>query len=565
MRVLTRVFFFLLQISVTITFIAAPFSKNDQVTQGLHTNQSIVEVTDCEKAASWQEDFYEKRAVRVNQRTFAVIEHLDNLRDNALKENAHLPMQYKLGLWYIFEDFNQCISTVKIGAPRILGNGAKYICNPHKIQKPCLIYSFGVNEDISFELDFLDYVVATCEIHTFDPAPSVYENTVLLERMKEAGIYFHPHGIGLGLTLHEIIKKTHSEADAITPVIDILKIDIDGGEYEFLQWFKSQCHNLTINQILIEFHVPSTMTPMSLYLTTQILHTCGYKLFKKDPNRVCDSNRHVCFDTSWVHESFVQAVDKGLSKHAFVFNKHVITLERFKDRHQLFISHNKGINNVVFRFGIDIRKWRQNVTLQNIVNNKVKHPALYWKTAVILNSISHLSILEECVLHQTPYTILEDDAILVTNFDEKASKLMHDIVENWDIILWGYNWDAPLHVKLFDDSDVILQVNLQSEINQFTIDSFKKSGRNSKLHRLVMGWGIHCYTVSPSGAAKIIKAIPKITDWKIIIEKIGIRWWAESLDGIFNHLYQGLNAFAALPPLSYAENNHSTSKLKAEF
>ena len=46
-------------------------------------------------------------------------------------------------------------------------DGDKFVCMDHiEMDKPCLIYSFGIKNDWSFE-DFMDS--AGCEIHAHDP------------------------------------------------------------------------------------------------------------------------------------------------------------------------------------------------------------------------------------------------------------------------------------------------------------------------------------------------------------------------------------------------------------
>jgi len=51
-----------------------------------------------------------------------------------------------------------------------LGDGGKWICDPHRIsdQEECLVYSVGSNNDFSFEQAVLDKIGHHCEIHTFD-------------------------------------------------------------------------------------------------------------------------------------------------------------------------------------------------------------------------------------------------------------------------------------------------------------------------------------------------------------------------------------------------------------
>jgi hypothetical protein len=50
------------------------------------------------------------------------------------------------------------------------GDGPKWVCDPHRIDpNRCLVYSFGSNNDFSFENAVTAEISAGCEIHTFDP------------------------------------------------------------------------------------------------------------------------------------------------------------------------------------------------------------------------------------------------------------------------------------------------------------------------------------------------------------------------------------------------------------
>lgn len=58
-----------------------------------------------------------------------------------------------------------CLHERRVGR---LGDGGKWICDPHRItnQDDCLVYSVGSNNDFSFEQSVLDEIGQHCEIHT---------------------------------------------------------------------------------------------------------------------------------------------------------------------------------------------------------------------------------------------------------------------------------------------------------------------------------------------------------------------------------------------------------------
>jgi FkbM family methyltransferase len=145
---------------------------------------------------------------------------------------------------------------------------------PNSLNGDSIVYSFGLGEDISFDLSIIKKY--GCLVHGFDPTPQVTEwlkTQDLTDKFK-----FHPIGLshedGIltfyapvsdDLFSHTIIPKSNSVAVEVPcqkiktiaeslkhDHIDLLKMDIEGFEYKVLE-------NLFISkirpkQILVEFH-----------------------------------------------------------------------------------------------------------------------------------------------------------------------------------------------------------------------------------------------------------------------------------------------------------------------
>ncbi|XP_052072674.1 uncharacterized protein LOC127710752 [Mytilus californianus] len=142
-------------------------------------------------------------------------------------------------------------------------------CNsyPYKIfvNRPCLVYSFGIGNDFRF-----DDAMATlgCEVHSFDPSMNVSEHT------RESGVVFHTFGIGshnddlFTPRTDEFTRKEQkstwelkklstilSNLDHQNMTLDILKLDIEGNEWDVLENIIQEDLLFKIKQLEVEYHI----------------------------------------------------------------------------------------------------------------------------------------------------------------------------------------------------------------------------------------------------------------------------------------------------------------------
>jgi FkbM family methyltransferase len=158
-----------------------------------------------------------------------------------------------------------------------MGNeyGGFYVA-PKSLNKNSIIYSIGIGEDISFDLDLITQF--GCTIQGFDPTPKSIQ--WLKKNQPHSNFIFHEYGIDTkdgettfflpknpNLISGALHKTNNAGAETITvPVkkittickelghkhIDLLKMDIEGAEYSVIPDILSS--KISIHQILIEFH-----------------------------------------------------------------------------------------------------------------------------------------------------------------------------------------------------------------------------------------------------------------------------------------------------------------------
>jgi hypothetical protein len=115
-----------------------------------------------------------------------------------------------------------------------IGDGSKWVCDPHKFQsinspRP-LIYSFGSNNNFDFE-KAIKQKLPKSEIHTFDQNLYVCPHNVCTFHQLRVGNGRHDGSKSLQMILDSL---NHRRRD-----IDILKVDIEGSEFElFDELFK---------------------------------------------------------------------------------------------------------------------------------------------------------------------------------------------------------------------------------------------------------------------------------------------------------------------------------------
>ncbi|MGH2643449.1 MAG: FkbM family methyltransferase [Chitinophagaceae bacterium] len=157
-----------------------------------------------------------------------------------------------------------------------LGNPhAEWTFIPDALDESSVVYSFGAGGDISFETRLSEKF--NSKIYIFDPTPSSI--SWMATQTLPPRVYFHPVGIaaedgytdfyaprGNGTGSHSKLKNEYATAPIKVPMkrlvtimkeqghhfIDLLKMDIEGAEYEVLEEIIN--NHIPVRQLLVEFH-----------------------------------------------------------------------------------------------------------------------------------------------------------------------------------------------------------------------------------------------------------------------------------------------------------------------
>lgn len=197
---------------------------------------------------------------------------------------------------------------IKVPSKITLGNqGVSWTIIPSLLNNNPTIYSFGVGTDISFDLEVIKRFNA--KVHAFDPTPKSVQ--WIKQQSLPSSFHFHPYGIAsyngkVSFTLPKnpqfvsgsVNDHLGSEGEKIdVPVkkldtimkelghnkIDILKMDIEGTEYEVIDFMID--NNIQVGQLLVEFH--HRFKKIGIKKSKEAiekLNSAGYLIFHVSPN-----------------------------------------------------------------------------------------------------------------------------------------------------------------------------------------------------------------------------------------------------------------------------------------
>lgn len=235
----------------------------------------------------------------------------------------------------------------------------------------------------------------------------------------------------------------------------------------------------------------------------------------------------------------------------------VISLDRSKDRKDEFVRANSGLSYAFVR-AVDGRQ---------LPTSKRVDPQLFDRRLTLPSAgaygcaLSHLEQWDFAIAHRVAVTIAEDDAIFRHDFVSESAAVMSRLPPQWDIILWGWNFNSILSVQALPGVSPVVMV-FSEELMRRSVDAFRSMTAQSHPLRLDRAFGIPAYSISPAGAAKFKASCFPMRNFALYFPLLHGLMSNTGIDVAMNRVYPQAQAYVAFPPLVITRNDKKISTVQ---
>jgi hypothetical protein len=232
-----------------------------------------------------------------------------------------------INIWDLFPPEVSCPDLLRVGR---VGEGGKWICGLSWVKSnlgrasigDCIVYSYGVSTDSTFEADLLHHSNGKCEVHLFDPTVGRIGLANMPTQFNKIALWNESGTNQNFLVTEHLFDTMHRLQHSF---IDVLKVDIEGSEWpvfrdlihraktDLLSKKSNRAHRyspLPFGQLLIELHYDSVEVTVEFF---DGLRQLGYLPYSREINlQPClNGDRPVAVEYSFIHSSFFDVTERS--------------------------------------------------------------------------------------------------------------------------------------------------------------------------------------------------------------------------------------------------------------
>jgi GR25 family glycosyltransferase involved in LPS biosynthesis len=242
-----------------------------------------------------------------------------------------------------------------------------------------------------------------------------------------------------------------------------------------------------------------------------------------------------------------------------------INLERCPDRQREFLRVNGHLLDLLRFPAIDGQRLdiatlvRCGLVTEDILEN--------YNLGAVGCALSHTALWELAARGDEPLTLCEDDTIFNRHFEVCAEQVIQSLRDDWDIILWGWNFDLYLCFEMMPGVSYALAQFEQDRMRE-TTELFQSQIPSSRAFKLLWCFGTPGYTVSAKGARVLRDRLLPFRPMTAHFpdgERVSPGYADFSVFGVdlaLNSIYRELNAFVCFPPLLVTRNEEMRSTVQ---
>jgi len=196
-----------------------------------------------------------------------------------------------------------------------------------------------------------------------------------------------------------------------------------------------------------------------------------------------------------------------------------------------------------------------------LIADKVISADLYYSDGALGCALSHIFFWSAAAESGEAITVVEDDAIIHRRFNEASERLIRTLPCDWDLIMWGWNFDSILLTDILPGVSPCLSTFDQDAL-RVGADRYTALEFFPQAFRLLRCFGTIAYTISAGGAKRLREQCLPLRPLTVDFPMVNPRFPNNGIDIAMNAVYPSINAYVCFPPLIITKNEHAGSTVQ---